>query len=65
MRMSVCEWPQVSVPFALMWVPTTRIPAARPISIVSRMPSVPVSGWPSTIDGSCQSGRGDWLRWWE
>ena len=65
MRMSVVECPQVSVPLALMCVPTTRIPAALPISIVSRIPSVPVSGWPSTIEGSCQSGSGDWLRWCE
>ena len=65
MSTSVWEWPQVSVPLALMCVPTTRIPAARPISMVSRIPSVPVSGCPSTIDGICQSGSGDWERWCE
>ena len=56
------DWPHMSVPLALMWLPTTRIPVSRPIRIVSFTPSVPVRGTPPvTMDGVCQSGRGDWL----
>ena len=72
---SVADWPQVVGPFALMWVPTTRMPVSRPMRMVSPMPSVAVSLQPRgqvgggvyspTMLGVSHSGSGDWLRWWE
>ena len=59
---SFAECPQLDGPFALMWVPTTRIPVSRPMRIVSAIPSVPVRVGPSTMLGTCQRGIGDWLR---